>query len=207
MLLFLINVDDVPLQIPSASLAALFVDDLSGVWSSHDVNSLQNSIVSDFSSLYKWSIQNQQVFSSEKFQMLNLGRQLSNEERDKITFNGETLTWGTTAKFLGVNFDSHLSLRPEMEARLKRLKTSSWRVFQSSSPIDGLDAGTLNTILTFHIKSIIYSLWIPLVDFWSFSFYSLPDADCRMGIRGSVAIHEFDLSQDFACNSWFEKRL
>ena len=51
MLLFLINVDDVPFQIPNASLAALFIDDLSGVWSSHDINSLQTSIVSDFSSL------------------------------------------------------------------------------------------------------------------------------------------------------------
>ena len=50
-----------------------------------------------------------------------------------------------------------------MEARLKRLNTSSWRVFQFSSPIDGLDAGTLNVILTYHIKSILAygsHLWI-----------------------------------------------
>ena len=50
-----------------------------------------------------------------------------------------------------------------MEARLKRLNTSSWRVFQFSSPLDGLDAGTLNTILTYHIKSILAygsHLWI-----------------------------------------------
>ena len=163
MLLFLINVDDVPLQIPQASFAALFVDDLSGIWSSHDVSTLSDSVVSDFSSLYNWSIQNQQIFSSEKFQMLNLGRHISRADRDNMTFNGQALEWDSKATFLGVIFDSLLSFRPEMEARLKRMNTNSWRVFQFSSPIDGLDAGTLNVILTYHIKSILAygsHLWI-----------------------------------------------
>ena len=117
MLLFLINVDDIPLKIPNASLAALFVDDLSGIWSSHDVNSLRESVLSDFSSLYKWSTQNQQIFSSEKFQMLNLGRRISRDDRDSITFNDQSLEWSSTATFLGITFDSLLSFRPEMEAR------------------------------------------------------------------------------------------
>ena len=87
--------------------------------------------------------------------MLNLGRRISHDDRDSMTFNAQPLEWNNTATFLGITFDSLLSFRPEMEARLKRLNTSSWRVFQFSSPIDGLDAGTLNVILTYHIKSIL----------------------------------------------------
>ena len=138
--------------------------------------------------------------------MLNLGRRLSREDRDKITFNGQTLKWDSTAKFLGVNFDSHLSFRPEMEARLKRLNTSSWRVFQFSSPIDGLDAGTLNTILTYHIKSIIAygsHLWI----FRVFPSIFSPTQTAARGYGEVWKSMNTTYHKIFPCDSWFEEWL
>ena len=64
LLLYIIYVDDVLEVISNAILQALFVDDLAGIWCSHDSSDLIRKINTDFHDIYAWSKQNQQIFAS-----------------------------------------------------------------------------------------------------------------------------------------------
>ena len=71
MTLYLVSVDDVPDDMALSSIEALFVDDLSGVWSSQDVDRLVQDVNPDFNSILRWSKQNNQAFAPKKFQLMN----------------------------------------------------------------------------------------------------------------------------------------
>ena len=147
LLLYILYADDVLDVISDAIVSALFVDDLAGLWCSHDHTNLINKINNDFNKIHCWSTQNQQIFASSKFQMLNIGLRLDNDNKGDILFGNMNLTWEKEANYLGFLIDSKLKFTQEMLSRSQALLTNSWRIFQFSSPVDGLDSGTLNLIL------------------------------------------------------------
>ena len=56
---------------------------------------------------------------------------------------------------VGFVMDYKLAFTQEMLERSQALLTNSWRIFQFSSPIDGLDSGTLNLSINSYVKSLL----------------------------------------------------
>ena len=117
-------------MISNAIISALFVDDLAGLWCYHDPADLITKISNDFQNVHSWSILNQQIFASSKFQLLNIGLRLDNTTREKILFRNTHLNWEKHANYLGFVIDSKLNFTQEMLQRSQALLTNSWRIFQ-----------------------------------------------------------------------------
>ena len=152
---------------------ALFMDDIAGWCFDRFDDDLISKVNSDFSSLYRWSVSNQQVFSAEKFHIFNLISPLGNNavrgiHLSNLVFGDYTCSTSVIDKYIGLKIDRRLKFIEHIKFITSKVERNIWRISSISGP-RGRSASVLNRTFQAYI--------LPLFDYacpvWIFQCFDI----------------------------------
>ena len=123
-LLFLLYVNDLPLQIKGANLI-MFADDINVLVTDSDVNNLHKKLHQATSGLEAWFHRNNLIANIEKTGMMSFhSRQVKSPEKPQVSINGTNITYISYTKFIGIyltetlNWNTHIEVLATMLSKV-----------------------------------------------------------------------------------------
>ena len=113
-------------------LLALYVDDLDGIYTASKPLGVLTKLLEDFKRVHSWSIKHQQVFAPAKFHLLNIGkpgRKLRKNAKRKAIYDGTSVQWSRSVKFLGATWDSNLRFVNDIRSMMRKFTGNSWKIW------------------------------------------------------------------------------
>jgi hypothetical protein len=151
-LLFLIYVNDLPLQITLNSKTVLFADDTTNIISSSNLNELKAALCQSLHDLHLWFSANLLSLNINKTGVLYFKNNKSADNSLIIKYMNNTITNGSSVKFLGLLVDDSLCWDNHINYITTKLSSACYAL-RILTPI--LSSGTLKMIYYSYAHSII----------------------------------------------------
>jgi hypothetical protein len=127
-LLFLLYINDLPLNIHSANLV-MFTDDINVLIMDSDVGALQKKIDRVISELENWFNRNDLVINAGKTGVMSFhNRQTSLLVKPQVTFNKMNLDYAAETKFLGIHITGTLKWNSHVQSLASKLSKVSFMI-------------------------------------------------------------------------------
>jgi len=116
-LLFALKINDIVKNFPYEErfTVSLFVDDLQIGFRHVDLNVIKNTIQIALDKLHTWTRRNGFKFSSSKTKVVHFTKETRMRELPELKLGQENLSYSTSAKFLGITYDSKLTWQPHLK--------------------------------------------------------------------------------------------
>lgn len=157
-LLFLIYINDFPKAIGYP--VVLFADDSTVVYTGNNSKDIENNINNNLVDIINWLTLNNLILNIDKSNIMTFKNNYTNKSNDlNITHNGKSLTSISSTKFLGLQIDSHLTWKDQIEIVCTKLNRFSYALYILSKVVRQA------TVLTAYYAYVASTLRYGLI-FW-----------------------------------------
>lgn len=131
--LFNIYINDMPKVIKHQMV--LFADDSTILFTSNDINTLENDINDALISIINWLVSNNLKINLDKTKIMTF-YQRTNKPKLNIKYGNVAISESDNTKFLGLYLDSHLTWKYNIDALSKKLSQFAYALYKLSKTVN-----------------------------------------------------------------------